>query len=135
MLVKGIVSEDNRWNTALCSRTKPRSFPTETSLTGQPGVNVYLSIQVPTCSPSVLVDSLIGQESVSNHKQRHLSVNPATKQKYSNGKLTHEQTWQARVVSTTLHQLWFVRHSEGSRRQPAGRKDWSTCLMCFLRTG
>jgi hypothetical protein len=64
-----IVSEDNKWNTAPCSRTNP-DLPHRTSLTDQAGVNVYLAIQVPTCSPSVLVDSLISKGGFINDKQK-----------------------------------------------------------------
>jgi hypothetical protein len=45
---------------------------------------------------------------------------------------------QSLSVKTREHQHWSVRRREGSflsHGQPAGRKDWSTCLACFPRTG
>jgi hypothetical protein len=76
-----LVKDDNKWNTAQRSAPAPtptfphRNKPQASSLTGQPGVNVYLSIQVPTCSPSVLVDSLISKGGFINDKQKTLLSN------------------------------------------------------------
>lgn len=71
--------QDNRWHTdSLIPSRTPASLSTKTSLTGQPGadpLDVRLSIQVRTCSPSVLVDSIIQAQSHFNHNQRTLAIN------------------------------------------------------------